>query len=210
MEAKPSSKSWWSNARRLTDRKQRVSNIPALKRGTEWILEAEEKANCFVSAFEAKNSMIEEEANEYSEIAYVHPTLFCGLPTVEATEKALASLDEDSAIGPDLVPTRLLKRCAKVLAPILHLLILAILKFGEWPTIWTEHWVVPLYKRKSIFDPGNYRGIHLTSQISKVAERVIASLFVPQLICTGAYGRNQFAYMEERGARDALAQLLCT
>ena len=116
-------------------------------------MEAEEKANCFVSAFEAKNSMIEEEANEYSEIAYVHPTFFCGLPTEEATEKALASLDEDSAIGPDLVPTRLLKRCAKVLAPILHLLILAIFKFGEWPTIWTEHCVVPLYKRKSAFDP---------------------------------------------------------
>ena len=59
VEAKPSSKSWWSNARRLTDRKQRVSNIPALKNGTEWILEAEEQANCFVSAFEAKNMMIE-------------------------------------------------------------------------------------------------------------------------------------------------------
>ena len=53
-------------------------------------------------------------------------------------------------------------------------------------------------------------GIQLTSQISKVAERVIASLFVPQLICAGAYGRNQFAYMRERGARDALAQLVLT
>ena len=32
LESKPSSKSWWSKARRLTNRKQRVSNIPALKR----------------------------------------------------------------------------------------------------------------------------------------------------------------------------------
>ena len=60
------------------------------------------------------------------------------------------------------------------------------------------------------YDTGNYRGIHLTSQISKVAERIIASLFVPQLIFTGAYGRNQFAYRPERGARDALAQLVLT
>ena len=164
----------------------------------------------FVNVFEANNSMIDQEANEYSEIAYVHPVFFCGQPTVEAVEKTLASLDEDSAIGPDLVPTRILKRCAKVLAPALHLLILAILKFGEWPTIWREHWIVPPYKRKSVYDPGNYRGIHLTSQIIKVAERVIASLFVPQLIHTGAYGRNQFAYMPERGARDALAQLVLT
>ena len=149
--------------------------------------------------------MNDQEANEYSEITCTHPIFHCGLPTIEATEQALASLDEDSALGPDLVPTRILKRCAKVLAPILHLLLLAILKFGEWPTLWREHWVVPLYKRKSVFNPGNYRGIHLTSQISKVAERVIASLFVPQLIRSGAYGRNQFAYKRECGARDALA-----
>ena len=57
------------------------------------------------------------------------------------------------------------------------------------------HWVAPLFKRKSVYDPGNYKGIHLTSQISKVAERVIAALFVPQLIHDGAVGRNQFAYM---------------
>ena len=72
------------------------------------------------------------------------------------------------------------------------------------------HWVIPLFKRKSIYDPANYRGIHLTSQISKVAERVIACLAVPQLIWTEAYGRNQFAYMPERGARHALAQLVLT
>ena len=153
--------------------------MPVLKHGVEWIREPEEKANCFVSVFEAKNIMIDAEANEYFEIAYTHPIFFCGLPTVEATEKALASLDEDSALGPDLVPTRILKRCAKVSAPGLHLLILAILKFGEWPTLWMEHWVVHLFKWKSGYDPGNYKGMHLTSQIIKVAARVIASLTVP-------------------------------
>ena len=50
----------------------------------------------------------------------------------------------------------------------------------------------------------------MTSQISKDAERVIAALFVPQLICSGTFGRNQFAYIPERGARDALAQLVLT
>ena len=109
-----------------------------------------------------------------------------------------------------MVPTRLLKRCSHVLAPVLQKLIIAILSIGEWPLLWMMHWVVPLFKRKSVYDPGNYRGIHLTSQISKVAERVIAALFVPQLIHNGTFGRNQFAYMPERGARDALAQLVLT
>ena len=113
-------------------------------------------------------------------------------------------------LGPDLVPTRILKRCSHVLAPILHRLIGAMLALGEWPALWMIHWVVPLFKRKSVYDDANYRGIHLTSQISNVVERVIAFLFVPQLISSGAFVRNQFAYMPERGARDALAQLVLT
>ena len=121
------------------------------------IFEAEEQANCFVSACESKNIMIDEEPNEYSGIADVHPIFYCGLPTVEATEKALTSLDEDSALGPDLVPTGILKKCAKVLAPVIHMLILSILKFGEWPTLWMIDWVIPLFNRKSVYDPANYR-----------------------------------------------------
>ena len=51
-------------------------------------------------------------------------------------------------------------------------------------------------------------GIHLTSRITEVVNRIIAFLFVQQLILTRAYGRNQFEYMPERRARDALAQLV--
>ena len=31
-----------------------------------------------------------------------------------------------------------------------------------------------------------------------------------QIITTGAYGRNEFAYMQKRKARDALAQIVLT
>ena len=72
------------------------------------------------------------------------------------------------------------------------------------------HWVVPLYKNNSVYDARNYRAIHMTAQLSKAAERVLATLFVPQLICMGAFGHNQFAYMPESGARDALAHLVTT
>ena len=87
-----------------------------MKRGTEWILDAEDKANCFASAFEAKNIMIDEEVNEYYEIPYVHSIFVCSMPTIEAPENALKTLDEDSAMGPDMIPTRTLKQCAHALA----------------------------------------------------------------------------------------------
>ena len=208
---KKSSKSWWSKARQLLDQKSKTSSIPAMKQGSTWILDAKGKADIFADTFAKKNVMIEIEENKYSEITILEETpAQAGLPSIETTQKVLMQLDEDSALGPDLLPTRILKRCAAVVAPLLHALILLILQYGEWPEIWMVHWMVPLYKKNSVYDARNYRGIHLTSQLSKAAERVLASLFVPQLIRISAFGYNQFAYMPERGARDALAHLVAT
>ena len=92
---------------------------------------AEEKANYFAYTFATKNIMIKDEDNKYSEIAYDHSTFYCGFQTIEATEKALSMLDSHNALCPDIVPTKLLKRCSHVLAPILHKLIIAILIIGE-------------------------------------------------------------------------------
>ena len=51
-------------------------------------------------------------------------------------------------------------------------------------------------------------GHHLTSHISKVVKRIIASLFVLQLIHTRPYERNHFAYTPQRQVLDFLGQLV--
>ena len=65
----------------------------------------------------------------YSEIAYVHQIFYCGLPTVGAKDEALTSLDKDNALDPDLVSTRILKKCAGGLGTIPAYGALTILKF---------------------------------------------------------------------------------
>jgi hypothetical protein len=65
-------------------------------------------------------------------------------------------------------------------------------------------------QEKSVFDAGNYRGIHLTAQLSKTVERIVKDLYVPYLTSSVGFGPNQFAYTKGRGARDALAQLVLT
>ena len=50
----------------------------------------------------------------------------------------------------------------------------------------------------------NYRGIHLTSQLSKLLERILRRIFLPTLERV-AFGSSQFAYRRGRGARDAIA-----
>ena len=84
----------------------------------------------------------------------------------------------DKSNGPDLVPARILNHCALQLA--LPIVLLARLCFsqGRWPRIWSSHWVAPIFKRGSVHDPGKYRGVHLTSVVSKVVERLPAKTFV--------------------------------
>ena len=69
-----------------------------------------------------------------------------------------------------------------------------ILDTGRWPESCILHWMVLVYKRNNVYKLGNYRGIHLTTQLSKVVERLLKALYVPYLTATVGLGPNQFAY----------------
>ena len=84
-----------------------------------------------------------------------------------------------------------------------------ILRQGVWPSSWKLHWLLPLFKRKSRSLPCNYRGIHLTSQLSKVVERVLGNLFLPRLQHLEKFGPRQFAYSQGRSYKDALTLCVC-
>ena len=73
--------------------------------------------------------------------------------------------------------------------------------------MWIIHWIVPIYKRHAAWDPENYRGVHVTSQLSKVMERLILKLTEAHIEKFELFGGNQFAFRKGRGARDAIAFL---
>ena len=61
--------------------------------------------------------MINEDINDYSEIKIIREApIQAGMPIIETTDKILTQLDEESALGPDMLPTRILKRCAAGIA----------------------------------------------------------------------------------------------
>ena len=121
------------------------------------------------------------------------------------TRRLLKALKVDKATGPDLLSARVLQKCAAELAVPVAKLTRKVLATGEWPDDWRIHWVTPLYKKKEVWNAKNYRGVHLTAQLSKVVERVLASFLTPFFQVTGAYGQNQFAYSQKRGCKDLLA-----
>ena len=128
-------------------------------------------------------------------------------PTEEMALDELRHLRQDSGTGSDGLPAKILKNCAGAIAKPIALLVMRILCMESWPDGWREHWIMPIFKRGAVFKPENYRGIHLTAQISKVAERMIKKITEPFLEKNFGVGFNQFAYRKERGARDALALL---
>jgi hypothetical protein len=202
------SKAWWKKARKISHHAGTSGGTASLRENGQWIHPPAEKACTFARAFQAKFTVPTLEVNAYSAIS----TLDAGTPAlgnvpVELVQTCLSALRDDCATGPDQLPARILRECAHELAQPLSVLVRQILATGTWPDTWRLHWIIPLYKRKSVFDPGNYRGIHLTTQLSKVVERILNNIAAPFTQTPALFGANQFAYSKKKGARDALAFL---
>ena len=203
LKAKRGSKLWWKLSSEILQKSGKSSSVPALKSGGEWILKPEAKSNTFANVFASKFVLPQFEPNEYSAIAPVNLSDSRIRIQDDDVSKVFDKLDINSGTGPDGVASRVLKECSRELSGPFAMLLQQIVVQGFWPTAWTEHWLFPLHKTKSVFDPVNYRAINLTAQVSKVAERVLASHFVPVLE-QSAFGTYQFAYRKEHGARDAV------
>ncbi len=207
---KRGSKQWWKMSKTLMHKTTTPSSVPALK-GPDgvWARTAEDKANLLADTFTSKWVLPAQQQNAYSDLLTqdAAPDSFVPLRSRQA-QKVLFALDEHSATGPDGIPAKLLRTLSKELAAPFGKLARCIVHCGAWPVIWICHWICALHKKKSMFDPLNYRGIQLTAQISKAMERFLAASFLPDLISVGAFGVNQFAYRPRHGARDAILFLI--
>ena len=118
------------------------------------------------------------------------------MPHEQAAAKILRGLQGDNATGPDLLPTKMLRECADVLAKPFRFPCALILQQGVWPEAWMVHWIIPLFKKGDSFQLGNHRKIHLTAQISKAMERFLGSMVTTLTSMPACVGPNQFAYQK--------------
>ena len=118
-------------------------------------------------------------------------------------------LDPSKATGHDQISAAILKRLHKCLAVPFTRVCRRLFHEGCWPTAWRYHMVVPIFKRGSAFQPGNYRGVHLTSVLSKVAERMVGMHLTP-FLQRRAFGDNQWAFSTGLSARDLVTMLICS
>jgi len=179
-----------------------------LRNGSTWIDDSKSKANLLAQKFDAKAKLPNEEMD----------CLFFGRPELEfddfvalrsrKLQKLLKKLDVSKATGPDRIPASILKRLAKFLAVPFAKVCRRLYVEACWPQAWKMHHICPLYKRGSAFLAGNYRGVHLTTILAKIAERFIGAPLMNFLHSGGKFGQNQWAFTPGLSARDLVTALV--
>ena len=85
----------------------------------------------------------------------------------------LERLDPTKAPGPDHIPTKVIKLCANVIAPVLQIIYSQSLKYATLPQDWLSANITPVFKKGNRSTAANYRPISLTSVLCKVMEHII-------------------------------------
>ena len=206
------SKKWWTMCNSLMDGCQRGSGIPSLRSSSgDWVHDPKLKADLFADVFTSKYGLpphVRDDPELLREPAG-HMSSFV-LIRERWVKRELRTLREDQATGPDDVAARLLRACADVLARPFTTFLRRILKEHRWPSAWKFHRLSPLFKKGAVHNAGNYRGLHLTSVMSKVAERVLKVPFEKFVDVVDAFGQNQWAFRRGRGCPDLVLLLVCS
>ena len=99
----------------------------------------------------------------------------------EEGEKAIKSLKDSKAAGPDEIPSELLKLGGDSVTSALHRIITLVWQIGKWLEDWTQSTFVPLYKKGDPTVCANYRTISLISHTSTILLKVILARIQSQV-----------------------------
>jgi ribonucleases P/MRP protein subunit RPP40 len=113
--------------------------------------------------------------------------------TEDVIEDQLSKLKLDKSAGPDGIHPKVLYELRKVLKKPLRKLFVKSMESGEVPLAWREANVVPLFKKGSKTDVGNYRPVSITSLVGRLFEQIIKDYLVKfleenELIRNSQYG----------------------
>ena len=127
--------------------------------------------------------------------------------TLDYTEVSseLKDVNVNKAIGPDGIPSAVLKECHLELSHSLCQIYNQSLSTGKVPDTWKCANVVPIYKKGNANIVKNYRPVSLLSVISKILEKLIYNKVIANLIPKITYMQHGFM-----PGRSTTTQLLAT
>ena len=118
--------------------------------------------------------------------------------------KLLKSLDISKATGPDNISGKMLKECAREIAPSLCKVFNVSLTLGCLPKDWRIANVTPIFKKGSHNDAANYRPVSITSLVCKILEKIIYDHIINFLDTHGILLDNQHGFRKQRSCETQL------
>ena len=123
-------------------------------------------------------------------------------------KKIILNLPNSSAVGPDEIPTSLIKSCADIICEPLSDLINEIFTTGIFPDCFKIAKIIPLYKKGSKLDPSNYRPLVIQNIFSKIVEKAFTIRLVNYLVKYKLINTSQYAYMKGKSVEQAIYNFL--
>ena len=201
----PSSRSFWSLAKQIS-KNFTPSSFPSLFRPDGSVASSPgDKAAIFLENFASNSSLDDTGVPPPVILPLTEPILPSFFLSVRDVLRALELLDVRKAYGPDGIPPVVLKKCARVLAPILTKLFRLILKTNIFPTPWKLAAVQPIPKKGDPSDPSNYRPIAITSTIAKIFESLLNSKLISHLESHHLLSDHQYGFRSARSCGDLLS-----
>ncbi|XP_055523192.1 uncharacterized protein LOC129717344 [Wyeomyia smithii] len=121
---------------------------------------------------------------------------------------AIDKLKSSFAVGPDGIPSCVLKRCASVLIHPLCLLFSLSLRQRVFPSSWKSSIMFPVYKKGDRRDVKNYRGITSLCACSKVMEIIVNDALFDS--CKHYITSDQHGFYPKRSITTKLAEFSST
>ena len=124
----------------------------------------------------------------------LHPGFTLSPVTSHFVQKQLLSLNTKKAVGLDDISSLFLRDGAEcIITPVTHILNTSILT-ETVPVAFKEAKVIPLFKKGSTLDPGNYRPVSILNVLSKILERAAHSQLSDYLEKRGILFENQSGF----------------
>ena len=126
--------------------------------------------------------------------------------TVEIKD-ILKTLNIRKSIGPSSIPTRLLKQFSKEISIPLEKLINLSFETGIFPDTLKLASVIPVFKKGDLLQCNNYRPISLTSNISKIMEKLVHQRLYLFLESNKVLYDEQFGFRNKHSTAHALIEI---
>jgi hypothetical protein len=118
--------------------------------------------------------------------------------TEDLVLEALKRQPAKTSLGPDNIPAIVLNKCAHSISAPLTVIFRESLSTGVLPNDWLSAIVVPIYKKGSTSEPGNYRPVSLTSPCSKVLEHMLKKRILDHLTANNLISKEQHGFLANK------------